>query len=456
MSTGIGTFKQKTEGTYTLNQNYKSTSLDRQEYNGKGRCLAFGWNNSNEFATGSTAPRSSPVQVGTEPFIDGAYAIHQNVNSAAVFLIDNDQNLFSYGNDAFGWQGRAGALTNQIAGKWRLVRPAGDYNCHAFKDDGTLWSWGRNVQGQLGLNDNVNRSSPTQIPGQWTSVDAEPIGIDARGGVYAMGRSPVNSLWFWGNNYLGMNGLNDPDNFNRSSPTQIPGQWTKLVRTSNAVYAIDQNRNLFGWGQAGSGQLGASQTIPRSSPIFIMGPVDNVYQTSDGSFGLAKHVDGTLWAWGNNGSGQLGQGDFMPRSSPVMIPGAWDNIISKGSTVLAFGQNTNTIWSWGATNNGMNGTNKSAEDKPQRVYGEFDRRYGIITNGRTAFAVKTDQPGESGLYGWGLGDYGQLGLNSTASRQLPTRIFDTNQVELNIPLNQRMMPGNGGDIQRNTFIFARS
>jgi hypothetical protein len=456
MSIGIGTFKQSTQGTYTLNQNYKSTSLDRQEYNGKGRCLAFGWNNANEFDTGSTASRSSPVQVGAESFIDGAYAIHQNVSSAAVFLIDTDYNLFSYGNNGFGWQGRSGALTNQIAGQWKEVRPAGDYGCYAFKTDGTLWSWGRNSQGKLGINDTVPRSSPTQIPGTWYNVDAEPIGIDVRGGIYAMRQSPVNSLWFWGNNIYGMSGLNDPDNYSRSSPTQIPGQWTKLIRNSNNVYAINQSRQLFGWGQAGSGQLGGHHIIPRSSPIYIMSDVDNVYDTSDGSFALAKHADGTLWAWGNNGSGQLGQGDFMPRSSPVMIPGAWDNIISRGSTVLAFGQNTNTIWSWGAQNNNMNGTGHGAEDKPQRVYGEFDRRYGIITNGRTAFAVKTDQPGESGLYGWGLGNYGQLGLNSTANQNLPKRIFDTSEVELNIPLNQRMMPGNGGDIQRNTFIFTRS
>ena len=35
----------------------------------------------------------------------------------------------------------------------------------AQKTDGTLWAWGRNEAGQIGVNDRTRRSSPTQIPG---------------------------------------------------------------------------------------------------------------------------------------------------------------------------------------------------------------------------------------------------------------------------------------------------
>ena len=35
----------------------------------------------------------------------------------------------------------------------------------ATKTDGTLWSWGYNGKGAIGLNDTISRSSPTQLPG---------------------------------------------------------------------------------------------------------------------------------------------------------------------------------------------------------------------------------------------------------------------------------------------------
>lgn len=463
MSIGIGTFRKKTNGTYTLNQLHYSVSLGRQEYNGDPFCIAFGENISDVFGLGNAVNRSSPVQVGsgigTGPrrFVDGSYATFATpATQAASFFIDDDNNLFSYGNDTFGWQGRSGALTNQIAGSWDRVRAGGDRYCFGIKTDETLWSWGKNTQGQLGQNDNIPRSSPALIPGDWVDVSVPSQGIDNRRVIFGFKKDPINSLWVWGNNYLGMNGLHDGDNINRSSPTQIPGNWIKLMQNdSGNVYAINNAQQLFGWGPAGNGQLGGNHVVPRSSPVFIMSDVDQMYPTGNGAFCLAKHVDGTLWAWGNNGSGQLGQADFMPRSSPVMIPGAWDNIVSRGSTVLAFGQNTDTIWSWGAQNNNMNGNSHGSEDKPQRVYGEFDRRYGLTTNGRTAFAVKTGQgDATDGLYVWGLGNFGQTGLNNTATIGLPTKVISLSDLSIRMPLNRPINMGEGADNQRNTFIFA--
>ena len=50
---------------------------------------------------------------------------------------------------------------------WDICSSAGEA-LRATKTDGTLWTWGHNTYGELGINDRTMRSSPTQIPGNWS------------------------------------------------------------------------------------------------------------------------------------------------------------------------------------------------------------------------------------------------------------------------------------------------
>jgi alpha-tubulin suppressor-like RCC1 family protein len=63
---------------------------------------------------------------------------------------------------------QVGALTN-----WSLVS-AGNQHTAAIKTDGTLWAWGLNTGGRLGDGTAVNRSSPVQIGAltNWTQISA--------------------------------------------------------------------------------------------------------------------------------------------------------------------------------------------------------------------------------------------------------------------------------------------
>jgi len=44
------------------------------------------------------------------------------------------------------------------------VTSGGNRGC-ATRTDGTLWCWGKNQYGQLGLGDTTQRTSPIQLPG---------------------------------------------------------------------------------------------------------------------------------------------------------------------------------------------------------------------------------------------------------------------------------------------------
>ena len=86
----------------------------------------------------------------------------------------------------------------------------------AIKTDGTLWAWGYNSIGQLGLNDRVHRSSPTQIGTltNWNLVNTRMyVGVAIK---------TNGTLWLWGNNDYGQLGLNTGGPYiHRSSPVQV-------------------------------------------------------------------------------------------------------------------------------------------------------------------------------------------------------------------------------------------
>jgi alpha-tubulin suppressor-like RCC1 family protein len=73
----------------------------------------------------------------------------------------------------FGWgDGTLGQTDNSIltyvpyqidAGTTWVSGSGGTTHTVAIKSDGTLWSWGANASGQLGLNDTTTRSSPVQV-----------------------------------------------------------------------------------------------------------------------------------------------------------------------------------------------------------------------------------------------------------------------------------------------------
>ena len=109
-------------------------------------------------------------------------------------------------------------------------------NTFAVKTDGTLWSWGYNGRGALGQNNRTNYSSPVQIPGTSWSTDSAHVGGDMLSAVLAI--KTDSTLWAWGPQWGGELGLND-GNVKRSSPTQVPGTtWAAVGGTDDASFAL--------------------------------------------------------------------------------------------------------------------------------------------------------------------------------------------------------------------------
>lgn len=296
--------------------------------------------------------------------------------------------------------------------------------------DGSLWAWGVNAyDGQLGLDDMVNRSSPVQV-GDLT--DWAQVGGYNRGGLAV---KTDGTLWTWGNNEFGQRG--NGDTTNSSSPVQVGSltDWFMVDGGEEHCLAIKTDGTLWAWGRNNVGQLGMGDTTDRSSPVQVGSLTDWLATTSDdllaGSptkFSPGKDTngiikdDGTLWTWGLGQAGVLGDGTATTKSSPVQIGSLtnWLSISPPSGGDPSFGavKTDGTLWAWGS---GVNGTlgqgNTTSHCSPIQVGSLTTWKY-VATPMNDIAAVKTDGT----LWTWGGNYQGQLGDGTTTSRSSPVQV----------------------------------
>ena len=200
-----------------------------------------------------------------------------------------------------------------------------------IKQNGTLWTWGSNTYGCLGQNQTGSASggtsaaisSPTQVGTDTTWKYITASNRKVMGAIKTDG-----TLWVWGTNDYGGLGLNQehPANFSRSSPTQLPGtNWEKMWSTSQSAAATKTDGTLWVWGYNAYGQIGDDSAVHRSSPTQVPGTSWGQVVAA-GSYNRATtKTDGTFWSWGWSYHGGLGQNNEVKYSSPVQLPGTWTN-----------------------------------------------------------------------------------------------------------------------------------
>jgi alpha-tubulin suppressor-like RCC1 family protein len=293
---------------------------------------------------------------------------------------------------------------------------------NAIKTDGTIWSWGSLQKGYSGLNlvtvvmygqpDN-GRSSPTQIG---TSTDWADLG-----GV-GLALKTDGTLWTWGDNFYGKLGLNDTNN--RSSPTQVGSgtDWSRVTMGSKYNRAaLKTNGTLWAWGYNNVGSLGLNNTIDKSSPTQVGSGTDWSRVTMGSKYNRAAlKTNGTLWAWGYNNIGSLGLNNTIDKSSPTQVGSGTDwSDISIGFWKGAGIKTDGTLWTWGkGSQYGFLGLNDLIDRSSPTQVGS-DTNWSIVSVGAWATgAIKTNGT----FWTWGHGSSGTLGLNDTAFRSSPTQV----------------------------------
>ena len=304
----------------------------------------------------------------------------------------------------------------------------GNYATAAVGTDGSLWTWGSNVYGELGDGTTENRSSPVTVAGGGNIWSQVSIG---RGHMAAV--KTDGTLWTWG--YNGYGSLGDGTTDNKSSPEVISSgstDWNQVSAGSKFTAAIKTDGTLWAWGYNYNGQLGNDTTTDAYTPEQVAGGGTNwKYVSAGGYHTTAVKHDGTLWVWGENQYDQLGTGGGNATSSPVTTAGGgtdWFTVSAGYNHTVALKQD-GTLWAWGMNDNGQLGDGTvDTQTSPVTVAGGGTNWVFISAGGYHTIANKTDGT----LWAWGNNFYGQLGDGTTNERSVPVSVIGSGKYWSNI------------------------
>ena len=331
--------KQVTGGTWAKFYGGSTHDMDGGKFkhhvkglDGTGELFGWGMNQSGQLGDGTATYRSSPIQIpGT------TWTNKINGDYGQALAIKSDGTLWAIGYNYYGslglnTSGGPSSISSptQVGSGTDWATVVSHKAAAATKTDGTLWMWGYGDNGQLGQNAVVTVSSPVQIPGtSWRNC------VTTSDSKHTIATRTDGTLWSWGLNNYGQLGLNQSGNADYSSPVQIPGtNWSEAIAvTFYSSVASKTDGTLWTWGLNNNGVLGLNGATHRSSPTQIPGTswstewsqIASAYR----SFSITR-TNGTLWAWGYNNAGQLGQENTTQYSSPVQVGSDtdWESVSS--------------------------------------------------------------------------------------------------------------------------------
>jgi alpha-tubulin suppressor-like RCC1 family protein len=269
-------------------------------------------------------------------------------------LVDADGVLWSFGGNYVGQLGVSNDLKKDVPHShgFRVMTgvksaSAGQYHSLVLKNDGSVWTFGSNSNGQLGVDLRAGSVLPNPTPVQVMS-DATAI---ASGWLHNLVLKTDGTVWAFGSNVSGQLGTTTDVGGYSSVPLQVLSGVSAISAGENHSLVLKTDGSLWSFGSNLFGQLGVSPIGDLSAlptPRQVMTGVASI--SAEGFHNLVVKTDGSLWTFGSNAYGEAGketpggpgQGDGTPTqvlTGVAKVAAGWLH-----SVVL---KNDGTVWTFG-------------------------------------------------------------------------------------------------------------
>lgn len=306
-----------------------------------------------------------------------------------------------------------------------------------LKSDGTVWTWGSNAGGKLGIGDaTTNRVLvPVEVHGVGNIDYLNSISAIMGGEAHNVALKSDGTVWAWGLNFLGM--LGDGTTNSQALPVQVGlasvPPLTSVTKLGGRTYwnlAVKSDGSMWAWGmnyfgQVGNGTVNPSGTSQVLTPVMVSnsqpgGAVNNPLQVSCGyTYGVALLTNGTVWTWGTGGNGELGCGTTTISYTPVQVTGLSNVVaISSGWKHTLALKSNGTVWAWGKNLSGELGDGTTINRSNAIQVLNVSNIVAVSGGDYNSVALRSDGT----VWKWGLNDVGELGIGSADANAHPLAV----------------------------------
>lgn len=348
-----------------------------------GRLYGWGWNGGGEIGDGTTTQRSLPSPV-TMP--ESVTFTQTSARGYTGLGIGDDGRTYSWGAGEVGQLGngttpRVSPVPSPVsmpAGVQFTRVAAGGYHSLAIGDDGRVYAWGDNRDGQLGVGSTsalAVEPQPVALPADATFT--QPSAQISAGYYHSLVIADDGRTFAWGEGTLGQLGTGGPGASSTPTEVVLPAgvTFTQVTAGGHFSLALSADGRAWAWGQNAAGQLGDGSMTNRVTPVEVHVPpgVRFIDLAAGAYHALARGDNGMSYAWGQNVFGQLGDGTTQLASTPqaVSTPGDVEFVALSAATMhsLALGTDGH-MYSWGSNRDGALGDGTRADHHtPQLVQG---------------------------------------------------------------------------------------
>ncbi len=289
-------------------------------------------------------------------------------------------------------------------------------------EGGQVYAWGNNRDGQIGYGEDNFSANPIPIE-RLNDVIALAQGSAAN---HALALKEDGTVWAWGDNEYGQLGIGSKDVINISAARMLDGIYgvVALAVGRNHSLVLKDDGSVWSWGDNANGQLGHQVQSSSFSPKRINGLNDIVAVSAGYYHSMALHRDGTVWTWGKNSNGQLGLNSTENKSKPVQVKGLSNVVsISAGASHCVALNGDGTVWAWGWNDYGQLGDG-SLKTKLAPIRINVKNVVRISAGGLHTIGLTT----EGNVYAWGTNTFGQLGKSAQRNYPKPVKVFSLKNI----------------------------